>query len=371
LDYPAELHNLHSDYPLAPESMKISEDMLSDYSKKLKQKLNIGNSNVPKLVPNLYDKKKYVVHYRNLKFYLEQGLKLTKIHRVIQFKQSPWLKSYIDFNTEKRKNAKSDFEKDFFKLMNNSVFGKTMENIRKRVNIEVVNKKYRRDNLVSKPTFESMKIIDENLVVIKCKKTLLKLNKPVYCGFAILDLSKLLMYDFHYNTIKRQYGAKAKLLFTDTDSLCYEIETDDLYQDMYNNKHLYDFSDYPADNKFHDNSNKKVIGKFKDETSSIPIVEFVGLRSKMYSIKLHNNKEKKTAKGVKKNIVKNMITHNDYKNIVLNGAKQYSKMNTIRSSHHQIYSYTINKVGLCAFDDKRHILDNGFDTLAHGHYINE
>jgi hypothetical protein len=370
LAYPAELHNLHNDYPLAPESMKISEDMLSDYSKKLKEKLNIGNSNVPKLVPNLYDKTKYVVHYRNLKFYLEQGLKLKKIHRVIQFKQSPWLKSYIDFNTEKRKNAKSDFEKDFFKLMNNSVFGKTMENIRKRVNITVVNNKDLRDKLVSKPEFENMKIIDENLVVIKRKKMILRLDKPVYCGFAILDLSKLLMYDFHYNTIKRKYGAKAKLLFTDTDSLCYEIETDDLYQDMYNNKHLYDFSDYPVDNKFHDNSNKKVIGKFKDETSSIPIVEFVGLRSKMYSIKLHNNKEKKTAKGVKKSIVKNMITHNDYKNIVLNGAKQYSKMNTIRSSHHQIYSYTINKVGLCAYDDKRYILDNGFDTLAHGHYIN-
>jgi hypothetical protein len=138
LAYPAELHNLHNDYPLAPESMNISDDMLSGYSKKLKEKLNIGNSNVPKLVPNLYDKTKYVVHYRNLKFYLEQGLKLKKIHRVIQFKQSPWLKSYIDFNTEKRKNAKSDFEKDFFKLMNNSVFGKTMENIRKRVNIKLL-----------------------------------------------------------------------------------------------------------------------------------------------------------------------------------------------------------------------------------------
>jgi hypothetical protein len=191
LDYPAELHNLHSDYPLAPESMKISDDMLSDYSKKLKQKLNIGNSNVPKLVPNLYDKKKYVVHYRNLKFYLEQGLKLTKIHRVIQFKQSPWLKSYIDFNTEKRKNAKSDFEKDFFKLMNNSVFGKTMENIRKRVNIEVVNKKDRRDKLVSKPTFENMKIIDENLVVIKCKKTLIEIRQASLlriCNFRFVEI---------------------------------------------------------------------------------------------------------------------------------------------------------------------------------------
>lgn len=368
LTYPEKLHDSHNDYPLAPESINITNDMLSEHSKKLKQKLSIGNSNVSKLVPNLNNKTKYVVHYRNLKFYLEQGLELTKIHRVLKFKQEPWLKSYIDFNTSKRQLAKSEFEKNFFKLMNNAVFGKTMENIRKRVDIEVVNNKKRRDKLVSKPSFENMKIIDENLVVIKNKQTKLKLFKPIYCGFAILDLSKLLMFDFHYNHIKKQYGNKAKLLFTDTDSLCYEIETNDFYQDMYNNKELYDFSEYPMNSKFYDTSNKKVIGKFKDETSLVPIVEFVGLRSKMYSIKLYNDKEKKTAKGIKKNIIKNVVTHNDYKYVVLNETKQYSKMNTIRSSYHQIYSYSINKVGLCAFDDKRYILNNGTDTLAHGHY---
>jgi hypothetical protein len=369
LEYPAELHDLHNDYPLAPESLNITDDMLSEHSKKLKKKLNIGNSNVPKLTPNLNNKTKYVAHYRNLKFYLEKGLKLTKIHRVLQFKESAWLKPYIDFNTEKRKKAKSDFEKDFFKLMNNAVFGKTMENIRKRVNVEVVNDKKRRDKLVSKPTYDDMKIIDENLVVIKNKRTKLRLDKPIYCGFAILDLSKLLMYDFHYNTIKSKYGSKAKLLYTDTDSLIYEIETEDVYQDMFDDKQVYDFSDYPEDSKFYDVTNKKVVGKFKDETAGVPITEFVGLRSKMYSMKLADDKEKKTAKGIKKSVVKNTITHNDYKKIVLNGDKMFSTMNTIRSSRHQIYSYTINKVGLCAFDDKRYVLDNGYDTLAHGHYL--
>jgi hypothetical protein len=369
LEYPAELHDLHNDYPLAPESLNITDDMLSEHSKKLKKKLNIGNSNVPKLTPNLYNKTKYVVHYRNLKFYLEKGLKLTKIHRVLQFKESAWLKPYIDFNTEKRKKAKSDFEKDFFKLMNNAVFGKTMENIRNRVNIKLVNNKHLRDILVSQPHFENMKIIDENLVVIKLRRIRLKLEKPIYCGFAILDLSKLLMYDFHYNTIKSKYGSKAKLLYTDTDSLIYEIETEDVYQDMFDDKQAYDFSDYPEDSKFYDVTNKKVVGKFKDETAGVPITEFVGLRSKMYSIKLADDKEKKTAKGIKKSVVKNTITHNDYKKIVLNGDKMFSTMNTIRSSRHQIYSYTINKVGLCAFDDKRYVLNNGYDTLAHGHYL--
>jgi len=196
----------------------------------------------------------------------------------------------------------------------------------------------------------------------------LKLEKLIYCGFAIVDLSKLLMFDFHYNTIKKQYGNKAKLLFTDTDSLCYEIETKDLYQDMYDKKELYDFSDYPVDNKFHDNSNKKIIGKFKDETNSVPILEFVGLRSKMYSIKLNDNKQKKRAKGIKQNIVKNIITHDDYRKVVLNGTKEYSTMKTIRSSNHQLCSYSINKVGLCAYDDKRYITDDGINTLAYGHY---
>ncbi len=368
LEYPIELHDSHSDYPLAPERILIKNDMLSMYSTEIKNKLDIGDCKVEKLVPNLFNKTRYVVHYRNLKFYLEQGMKLNKIHRILQFEQSPWLKSYIDFNTDKRKQAKSDFEKDFFKLLNNSVFGKTMENVRKRINCEVVNKIERRNKLTSDPKFEYMNIINEDLVIIKSKQTKVELKKPIYCGFTILDLSKLLMFNFHYNTIKKQYGNKAKLLFTDTDSLCYEIETEDIYQDMCDKKELYDFSDYPINNKFHDASNKKIIGKFKDETSGTPIIEFVGLRSKMYSIKLFTGKDKKTAKGIKKNVIKNEISHNNYKEILENGTKEYSLMNTIRSKLHNLCSYALNKVGLCAFDDKRYILDNGKDTIAHGHY---
>jgi len=132
LEYPEELHHLHNDYPCAPEKICIPDDMLSDYSSKIKKEHQISSGKVSKLVTTLRDKEKYVLHYRNLKLYLELGLKVKKIHRVLEFSQSKWLKEYIDFNTEMRKDAKNTFEKDFFKLMNNSVFGKTMENLRKR-----------------------------------------------------------------------------------------------------------------------------------------------------------------------------------------------------------------------------------------------
>ena len=142
--------------------------------------------------------------------------------------------------------------------MNNSVFGKTMENVRKRINCEVVTTEKRRDKLGSSPYFERSIIINENVEVIKSKKSKVVLNKPIYCGFAILELSKLLMYNVHYYVIKKQYGNKAKLLFADTDSLCYEIKTKDIYDDMYKNKDLYDFSDYSDDHEYYISNNLKI-----------------------------------------------------------------------------------------------------------------
>ena len=124
LEYPEELHDLHNDYPCAAEKIKVTDDMLSDYCREIKDKFKISSGNVNKLIPTLRDKKNYVLHEENLKLYLSLGLKLKKVHRVLEFNETPWLKEYIDFNTEKRKEAKNSFEKDFFKLMNNSDFGK-------------------------------------------------------------------------------------------------------------------------------------------------------------------------------------------------------------------------------------------------------
>jgi hypothetical protein len=260
--------------------MTVTDDMLSSYSQNLKSNLDIKGTPAQKLIPNLNSKSKYVVHYRNLKFYLAQGLVLSKIHRGVSFTQSPWLKPYIDFNTNKRKVAKNATEKDFFKLMNNSVFGKTMENLRKRVNIELVNTQKRLRKLAAKPNFQAFKIFHEDLAAVHMKKVKIVLNRPTYVGFCILDMSKLLMYDFHYNHMKAAYGQGAKLLFTDTDSLCYEVQTHDIYADMGKNIDLYDTSDYPTHHPLYSTVNKKILGKMKDECGGTVVEEFVGLRTR-------------------------------------------------------------------------------------------
>ena len=247
-----------------------------------------------------------------------------------------------------------------------------MENIRNRVDIKLVNDKKRAEKLSAKPNFNQCNIFSEDLVAIHMKKTELKFNKPVYLGMCILDLSKTLMYDFQYNYIKRKYGDKAKLLFTDTDSFMYEIQTGDFYKDISADvKRMFDTSDYPPDHPsgIPSGFNKKVLGMFKDEVGGKVIDEFVGLRAKLYSYKMFEAEESKKYKGVKKSVVKKSIAHEDYKKCLFTGKEQLRKMNVIRSHMHEVYTEEVNKIALCPDDDKRHILENGVHTLALGHYI--
>ena len=368
LEYPTELHNSHNDYCVAAEKFCVTKNMLSPYCKQILEKFNITIGQVKKLIPTLADKQKYVLHYRNLQLYLDLGLKLKKVHRVLMFNQSPWLKQYIDFNTQKRTHAKNSFEKDFFKLMNNSGFGKTMENIRKRVDVRLVTSKEKLSKLASKPTYVSSKIFNENLVAVHKIKETLTLNRPAYIGMCILDLSKTLMYDFHYNYIKHKYDNKAKLLFTDTDSLTYEIETKDAYKDFFKDKSKFDNSDYPENSPYFNKTNKKVIGKFKDEAAGIPITEFVGLRSKMYSYVKDNEQTARTAKGIKKQVIRKNITHDNYIDVLFNNKQIMHTMKTIRSEKHQLGSFELNKISLSCFDDKRFIHENSITSYAYGHY---
>ena len=258
LHYPSSIHDLHSDLPVASESKAVFFDDLSPYSKSLHEKLNIKGRAQKKLVPTLYDKSNYVVHYRNLKQYLALGLQIKTIHRVLSFNQSFWLNKYIAMNTEKRKYAQNSFEKDFFKLMNNSIFGKTMENVRGRRTIELVHTEKRIKKIIAKPNFNLVDIFNEHLVAAHCFKSTIVFDKPVFVGFSILDLSKILMYDFHYGYMKSKYGKNASLCFTDTDSLLYDITCDNIYNDMAQNSALFDFSDYPKDHLLFSEENKKV-----------------------------------------------------------------------------------------------------------------
>ena len=206
--YPKKLHDLHSDLPFLPERMEINK--------------------CKKLVCNLYDKKKYVVHINSL----NPALKFKKIHRIIEFNQKAWLKPYIDMNTELRKLARNDFEKDLFKLMNNSVFGETKENIRKHREIKLVTMDKKRSKLVSEPNYHTINLISEDLSIIEMKKTKVKLNKPIYLGLSVLEISKILMYGFWYDYMKPKYNDNLRLCYMDMDSFIMNIKTNDFYKDI-------------------------------------------------------------------------------------------------------------------------------------------
>ena len=251
--------------------------------------------------------------------------------------------------------------------MCNATYGRTLMNLRKRQNISLINDVTKLNDFVKKPNYISSKIFNENLVAVHSIKQKLYMNQPIYVGFSILDLSKYHMYNFHYGFMKNRYGSDAKLLFTDRDSLCYDIKTEDFYHDMYTCKEQFGLNDMKIQ-KFKNSENKKVVGKFKDETQGIPICEFIGLRSKMYSIKLDDDSEKKTAKGIARNVIKNHLKHAQYKHILDSGEKMTSSMKLIRSFDHDIYTVSVTKISLSASDDKRFIPDDEISSYAYGHY---
>ena len=367
LDYPDHLHETHNDYPLAAERLLVNYSVLSNKQIEINRAYKMArNSKVAKLVPNLMPKRHYICDYLNLKFYLEHGLRLVKIHRVIRYNQSRWLAPYIKKNQDLRMKAANDFEKEFFKLMNNSIYGKTCENLKKRTDIRLVTNETDRKKLTEKIECMGFRIFGESLAGIQLGKAFTKIDKPTQVGHKTLESSKLLMLDFMYNYIKRNYGQKAQLLFTDTDSLMLEIETDDIYQDMKKHKELFDFSGYPKDHACYDPTNNKVIGKFKDETNGEPIVEFVGLRPKMYSFTMlsdHGIIEKHRAKGIN-SAASRQLTHAYYLRQLNEPTENYQKNRRIGSTLHKLYSTEIDKRGLCAFDDKRFILENGILFLS-------
>lgn len=229
------------------------------------------------------------------------------------------MKPFIEFNTELRKKATTEFEQDLYEIMNNSVFGKTMENLRNRVTVDLVRgheiNKIRK--LVSNPLFNAWKELGDDFYGINLHKDYILFNRPVYVGMCVLDLSKLLLYEYYYKHLKPKYGANCSLLYTDTDSLIMHIKCDDFYKDMEKDLDLYDTSNYPPDHPCYSKTNKKISGKLKDECGRKPIKEVVCLRSKMYSIVKEGDNVKK-AKGTAKCVVKKLITHEDFKTALFN-----------------------------------------------------
>ena len=281
------------------------------------------------------------------------------------------MKEFIEINVKLRQEAKNTFEKNFFKLMNNAVFGKTMENLRKRKTIELVCDEKKFLKLVAKSSYDHSTRFAENLVGVHMKKTKIMFNKPVYVGQAILDISKTCMYDFHYKYVKEKWP-KSQLCFTDTDSLLYMIETNDLFEDISGDiAENVDTSEFPSDHpKVLDGTikrmNKKVLGMMKDETCGQPIVDFVGLRAKNYSFILEDSSKRK-CKGIKKDVIKRM-EHKDWVTCLNEQNVLMKEMTCFRSKKHDIATVVLNKVALSANDDKRVLLADGISTFAHGHW---
>ena len=351
LEYPAELHDFHNDFPLAPELMEVG--------------------GIFKLIPNLKDKEKMVLDGRNLKLFLSLGMKLKKIWRGIEFREEAFMKPFIEWNTKLRTAAKNDFEKELFKLASNAVYGKTMENVRNRINMKLVNDRKKKAKYVKKINFKHATKFGEKIAAVHMKKTKVILDKPIFVGAAILDLSKIHMFKFHYGYVKKKWE-KVKVLYSDTDSLILEIETDDFFADTGEDvEKWFDTSKYPkdhfaAENGFPVGKNKKVLGMFKDEADGQIIRGFVGLRPKCYSV-LMEEKQIKKAKGTKKHTVKG-ISHEDYVR-VLRGEKFPPMKNiSFRSHLHEIFTEQMWKVALSAEDDKRIVMADGIQTLAIGHW---
>lgn len=350
---PRELFDAHKDFPMCPDHGK------PPYSKQ------------SKLLATLEPKKFHVLHYRILKLYIKLGLKVTKYHRILKFKQSPWLKKYIDTIMDLRQKSTNAFDKNFYKLCINSIFGKTLESPRKYKNIKIARSFEGRNGArahIASPSFHSCTIISEDFILIELNKTSLMFDKPIYVGFTILDESKITMFEFFYFYLKRKFGNNVILNYTDTDSFIITVYVDDLYEHIAEDIDRFDTSSYPVDNQYKiPLVNRCVLGKMKDETHGRVVVEFVGAKPKMYAYDVMDDENtEKRLKGIKTSALK-AITIDDYRKCVFKKQEKYVTQNLIRNKKLNVYTISQRKLALSHMDDKRVISQDLISTLPYGH----
>ena len=368
LEYPDNLHTTHADFPLAPEKVAVQKTWLSDYQRELLIQCDVVRSTKStKLLQTFFNKKRYTLHYQTLKLYVKLGMVVQKMYQVLSFRQGKWLAPYVQLNTNKRKQAANKFEQDFYKLMVNSSFGKTCEGKRNRIKVNLARSDEEALKLTEKPNFQSFKIIDEDMSTVSLRQDVILWDKPTIVGACILDLSKKFMFEFHHCIMKENF--QCNLLYSDTDSFVYEIQSDDFYEEVQRKSdimNLFDFSNFPQEHVLYSKDNEKVVLKFKDEMGGRIIVEFCGLKPKLYSIKLHSGSVKQSAKAVTRDARKN-LTHELYKETLEKGNFVRMINTRIASSNHQLTTVVMNKKSLSAYDDKRYIQDDKISTLPYGH----
>ncbi|XP_054281419.1 uncharacterized protein LOC128999086 [Macrosteles quadrilineatus] len=367
VEVPDSIHDKLNDLPPLPERAKPP------------------GSKVEKLIATLYKKEHYIAHYTLIKQAQKLGCRVTKVHRALKFSQSPWMEKYIEFNSKLRSEATNKFSKDFFKLLNNATFGKSLQNNRRHMDVRVVTTKEALEKYARQPRFVDRTIIREGdkdgIVLVYLRKDVILLDKPLFVGSVTLDLSKLKMYWFWYDVLSTLFQPPKytiTLIYTDTDSLVAWIKgPDNVYEvlKIIADEHL-DLSNLPHDHPLRSDKNKQVAGKFKDETAGKVLYEHVGLKSKMYcqrysSLSTPPNKdtsEVKKAKGIKNSFVEKVMRFEHYKDALFNKTQYTADFNLIRSKSFQLTSQHVSKRSLSFHDDKRYILDDGYSTLAHGHF---
>ena len=334
-----------------------------------------------KLTTTFNKRQRYVIHGVNLQTYIRLGMILTKVHRVIKFRQIAFLKAYILFCTKLRALAITKFEKDLFKLMANSVYGKTIEDVTKHLTAKIVRTSKAIRKEAGKPGFLSCFIINDEMAIIYSKKKRVVIYSPFAVGFTILEISKNYMYTSFYDHFCH-YLNNPRVLFSDTDSLLIALSTKDIRKDLFNSRKMFDFSNYPTDHPLYSKEKQNLLGYFRDEMASKIIIEFIGLRSKVYSIlscdesKLNvllNNPNyldnKKVCKGIRKNVIKNVMRHEDYRRCLSDIETVSASMNVLRSNSHSISLQSVHKVAFTSFDCKRFLLHCGLHSIPFGHYI--
>ena len=372
LAIPTQLHDLLNDLPLAPENRVVQQPtpyMLELWSLAEGRK---GYKAGQKLILSHLEKNHYVVHFAILQFYMKMVVIVTRVHRTVSFRQSCFFQPYIYFNSSKRQVAGNEFEKDFFKLKNNSLFGKTMENVRKRIDYRLCNTPEKFMAYTSKPLFLSATRFSEDLVGVELLKGTVELDKPVFIGQAVLDLSKLIMYRLRYEKLvhyEQKFGGSIKVVAGDTDSFFLEVQgislTEQLLPAMKNDG-LLDSSNYPRENPLYSSVGKAELGRIKDECAGTPIMDAIFLRPKCYSLLLDGGKDHKRAKGVQRAVLRKDISHQDYVDVAESAVPHHVNVRGFRSIAHTISTVTSHKRALSLFEDKRAWV-TGELSYAYGH----
>ena len=375
LEYPERTHNATLDLPLAPEKLTVQEKWFTPHMSQLYRTMYPRKSKfrgTEKLMLTQFNKKNYVVHFKILKLYLKLGLHITKIHRGVSFLQAAFFESYISMNSLLRQTTNDKMLQDYYKLKNNSLYGKTMENVRGRKAFKLVNSEEQHERLCSRDTFMSSTYFTPNLVGVNCSKHEVNLDKPIYIGQCVLDNSKWVMYDLKYNHLVRyedKFKAKISVIGGDTDSFFLSVKgvvLNDLLQAMVTDK-LLDTSNYDRSNPLYSIDRKALLGCIKDESAGELIQQSLCLRPKCYSMKMTSSGDKKRAKGVQHHVVRNILQHEDYVAAYDDNRKVFADCRRIGSRLHQLFTWQNNKLALSAFEDKRAWWSSN-KSVPYGHY---